>query len=61
MKDNAHLYWPAVTLPSKIRSPNMQRDCQIVTAAVVSIERLDGGCLLYRLAPKSRQHERTAN
>ena len=50
MKHNAHLYWPPSVMEeylASIGAPRVQPDRQPVT----SIEQLDGGCLLYRLAP----------
>jgi hypothetical protein len=49
MKPNAHLYLPQSVVEEylvSIGAPKVQRDRR----PVASVERLDGGCLLYRLA-----------
>ena len=58
MKDNAHLYWPSAALSERpVTSsnplPTMQSDGALARA-LISIERLDGGCIVYWLAPRER-------
>jgi len=53
MKNNAHLYWPPSLIEEYLVSigvPKVQPDRQ----PAASVEQLDGGCLLYRLALQGR-------
>ena len=53
MKNNAHLYWPPSLIEEYLVSigvPKVQPDRQ----PAASVEQLDGGCFLYRLAPQKR-------
>lgn len=52
MKNNAHLYWPPSVMDeylASIGAPKVRLDAQ-----PVAVERLEGGCLLYWLAPQRR-------
>ena len=55
MKNNAHLYLPQSVIEEylvSIGTAKVQPDRP--TVPVASVERLDGGCLLYRLSPRER-------
>jgi hypothetical protein len=61
MKNNARLYlpWPLVSAfvwPDVGRPPQARRDRR--NPPLASVERLDGGCLLYRLSCSRRAAER---
>jgi hypothetical protein len=47
MKDNAHLYWPTAASEIEASTPKAQPDRRRLLPAIL-VERLDGGCILYR-------------
>jgi hypothetical protein len=53
MKPNAHLYLPLSVIKEYLISIGAQK--QPDRQPVASVERLDGGCLLYRLAPRQSE------
>ncbi len=57
MKDNAHLYWPAMTAHSKSQFAAMQPvRPKVLAVAVASVERLDGANGIGHARPLRDQH-----